>query len=82
MGRNEDYDGVDHIFRGVTKLRALDTARLYFDRDLSNEALLEDLNQGLYVSRCVCKGENGAVTEWRRESERELKKRKRALKWI
>jgi hypothetical protein len=41
--------------------------------------LLEDPSFGLYVSKCVCKGANGPVTRWQRESEGQLERRERVL---
>jgi hypothetical protein len=44
--------------------------------------IFEDPSHGLYVSKCVCKGANGAVTRWQRESEVKLEEREETLRRI
>jgi hypothetical protein len=73
MYRGQDYDEDDHIFRDVSYLRTLNiTVRKLGWRPIGrigpdpyyNWEQLEDPSFGLYVSKCVCKGANGAVTKW------------------
>jgi hypothetical protein len=73
----EDYDSVDHIFRPISKLRTLNNQ----DRIVDGYTwlTLEDPSYGLYVSRCVCKGANGEVSKWKRESDGRLEQREKAL---
>jgi hypothetical protein len=78
-GRGQDYDDVDHIFRSVSYLRTLNLT----DRQIRTHRYdwegLEDPSYGLYVSKCVCKGANGAVTRWQRASEGKLEEREKLL---
>jgi hypothetical protein len=60
MYRGENYGDVDYIFREISKLQALNLLdrRVNSIRTLSYKVPLENLNHGLWVSNCVCKGAN------------------------
>jgi hypothetical protein len=78
-GRGQDYDEVDHIFRDVSYLRTLNHIKRHIGTESDDWYDLEDPSYGLYVSKCVCKGANGAVTRWQRESEGKLEEREKSL---